>query len=215
VTEPPLVTPDLIETAAIHVLRTRHTEHLAAHERRRQLAPRTLEPLKRVGQLTDTGQLQSGDDLPAALLMVVGAAGEVEENESGGIDIPVTLALEVTVAGRSRGDARRRRDATGWTAAECLLQRLPRHPLLSTMSLVDFESLGIGDATRVLGRLRFLFRLMVPDMVSMQGLPHDEDPDWPAGTPGGPPPDGEPYEPPLPLPHASDLDADIDRAPIT
>lgn len=208
----PLVTPAEIEDLAVEVLRERHPEHLAAHERRRGLEPETLERLRTVSHLAAQDEVLSGDALPAALLGVVGTSGEPSRNEDDAIDVPLALGMEVAVMGQARRDTLRRRDWIAWTAIECLLQRLPRSEIVGSIRLRDVEPIVDAQAQRIRGAVRVMFEVWVPDALSLLGLPGHADERWPDGAAGGAP--ATPYAEPVPLPVVAEAEADVDREEV-
>jgi hypothetical protein len=209
-----IVTPDQIEDLAVTVLRDRHDEHLAKLERLRGLRPRTLLRLKNVALFSDpVGQRSPSEKvLPAVLLGTVGV-GKLEQDEDDALNATLTMGLEVSVIGRNRRDTLRRRDWTAFTVIECLLQRLPRNELVHAVELTDYEPLVDADRTRYLAQARIVLEIEVVQMLSRRGLPAT-DTQWPDGEPGGAPPDGEPYTPPLDPPTARTFTPTIDREPL-
>ncbi|WP_217913232.1 hypothetical protein [Miltoncostaea marina] len=211
--DPTLIAPCDVEDLLIEVILRRHPEHLAAQERRRGLKPETLERLKAVRHLAAQEAFQSGDTMPACLVGSLGTAAAPARNEDDAIDVTLRVALEVAVMGRSRRDTLRRRDITAWTVIECVLQRTPRLGIVSAIQLVDVETVEFAQAQSMRGHARASFEVTVPSAASMAGLPAD-DALWTPGSPGGPPPDGEPYAPPVPLPPVTAIDAEILREGI-
>lgn len=213
-TDPDLITPAEVEDLAVEVLRTRHPEHLAAHERRRGLAPETLERLRTVSHYAALDAALSGDALPAALVGSPGTFEPPTRNEENTLDVSLTLGVDVTVVGKARRDTLRRRDWTAWTVAECLLQRLPRSGVVSGVMLRDVEAVEDAQAQRIRGVARLLFTVTVPGAVSLLGLPADDDVRFAPGGPGGPPPDGLPYDVPVPLGEVDDAAVEVIREEV-
>lgn len=210
--DPRLIVPADVEDLVIDVVRARHTEHLAALERSRGLAPETLERLRTVGHLSAAGARNVGDQEPSVLVGSIGLDGEPRRNADDGLDVTLSVAAEIAVIGTSRRDVIRRRDLTTWSVVECILQRLPRTGTpVTAVRLRDVETLEETDGNRIRGSARILLAVDVEDAVSLRGLPAHGDPNWPPGTPGGPPPDGEPYADPLDPPVATDVTFTIDR----
>jgi hypothetical protein len=153
--------------------------------------------------------------MPAVLVGWTGTPASPTENEEGSLDVRLLVAVEVLVRGQYRRDTLRRRDWMAWTVIECLLQRTPRRgPVIDGIALSDVESFDVGAAKEILATARVMFEVTVPEMVSLAGMPADGDESWPPGTPGGPPPDGEPYTPPEPLPLADEFTTSIIREAI-
>ena len=209
-TDPPLITPDVIEDRLIATLRDHHLEHLAAQERRRGLEPRTLEPLATISHLAAAGDAQSGDAMPRCLIGWAGFAEAATPNERDTLDVRHTFGVEVAVIGQNRRDTLRRRDWTAWSAIECLLQRTPRDEHVVSIDLVDVEAIEDIDRQRIWGAVRFLLQVFVVDALALTTLPAGDE--WPPGLPGGPP--EEPYDPPVALPPATDISTTITREGI-
>lgn len=208
-----LVTPDQIEDLAVHVLETRHAEHLAKFERIRGLRRETLLRLKSVTHWADDAaeKKPSNVTLPAVLLGVVDVP-TWERDENDALNATVQLGVQVSVFGQNRRDTLRRRDWTTWTVIECLLQRLPRRDLIHSVSVVASEPIESGDFKNTLGDYRLVFDIEVVGMLAVVGgLPVD-DTEWPAGGPNGPP--ARPYDPPAAAPVARRLTYSIDKEPL-
>lgn len=200
-----LVTPVEVEDLAVEVLRARHVEHLAAHERRHGLAPRTLERLRTVSHLAAQSDLLSGDKLPAALIGSPGLAVEPQRTADQTLDLVVSLGVEVTVIGQGRRDTLRRRDWTTWTVIECLLQRLPRGDTINQIRLQDVQSLEQADAHRIRGQARVLFAVVARGAVDVRVRSHD-DPRWPLPA--------DPYLPPADGPVVTSVEIDVERVAL-
>lgn len=211
--DPQLITPADVGDVVVEVLRRRHPEHLAAAERRRGVAPETYERLRTVGHRHDPRNRLAADTCPSVLVGCTGTLEEPVRTELEALDMTLALDVEVAVIGLPR-DILQRRDVTAWSVAECLLQRLPRSGPVSALRLRDFENVEDEDGQEVLARVRFMFAVDVREALSIRGLPAEHS-GWPAGMPGGPPPDGAPYTPPVPLPPATEIVRDIDREPIS
>lgn len=209
-----LVTPDQVEDLVVATLRGRHKEHLAALERRRGRVPRNIEAFKTIGYLADDEVRSSKDRWPAALVGCFALAGSPQRNENDAYDVPLQLAIEVIVLGNARRDTMRRRDWMVWSLIECVLQRTPRGDLINALRFTDTESIDSRRADEVLASERILFEVTVASMVSISGLPAT-DSGWTPGGPGGPPPDDEPYEPPVPLPPATEFEGEIVRESVS
>lgn len=200
-----LTTPDQVEDVVIDVLRRRHAEHLAKLERQHGLAPETLERYATVSHLaSDEAQARlSTDVLPAVLIGVVGSGGVPDLNEYDKLNVPMTLAAQVTVMGNKRRDTLRRRDWMAWTTIECVVQRVPRHGPIDSVTLTDWEPVTQSDAQRILAEARIVFTVTVADAVTVRGgLPPDDTP-WPPGGPNGAP--ATPYDPVPAAPVATDI----------
>lgn len=213
--DPRLVTPDQVEDLLVSTLRARHLEHLAAQERRHGRRVQQIEPLARIGYLSDTDQRSSKVPVAAALIGCVGLLGEPRRNEFDTLEVDLQVAVEVSVFGAFKRDTMRRRDWMAMTVIECLLQRTPRDDLISALWWTDSEPVDARRGTNdLLATERILLAATVPQMVSIAGgLPATDDL-WAPGGPGGPPPDGEPYTPPEGLPEASDVKALLERRSI-
>jgi hypothetical protein len=195
-----LITPDQIEDVFVDVIARRHPEHLAKFERRRGLDAQTLERYRTVTQLAaDDAQARlAGDTLPACLLGVIGSAGEPQTTELDQLNVPMSVAMQVSVMGQRRRDTLRRRDWMAWTTIECVLQRVPRNGPVASIRLTDWEPVESTDSQRILAEARVVFTVTVADMVTVVGgLPRDDTP-WPAGGPNGPP--VAPYDAPADRP---------------
>lgn len=203
--ESTVITPDQVEDVFIDVLKRRHPEHLAKMERQLGLDPQTLERFVTVSHLAsdEANARLSTDVLPAALVGVIGSAATPEVNEYDKLDVPMLVAVQVTVMGQRRRDTLRRRDWTAWTTIEAVLQRVPRHGPINTVALTDWEPVAQTDAQRVLAEARIVFTVTVGDALTVVGgLPPDDTP-WPVGGPNGAP--ATPYEPPAPAPVATEV----------
>lgn len=194
-----LRTPDLIWGQAIDVVTRRHVEHLAKLERERNLAPRTIEPLKTVDVLAFEGARLKTDKLPCALIGVFGLTDLPRRKANDKLDMPWIMAVEVTVAGKDRADTVKRRDWYAMTVVECLEARLPRaeNPV-GRLVLRDID-LTAGDdpfeRVQTLAQAQILFDVDVADSVDLAALPRDDSPLAPGGA-GGRAPD--PYADPEP-----------------
>jgi hypothetical protein len=210
-----LVTPDVIEDAAIDVLERLHIEHLAKFERDRGLAARTIEKLQTVDLLIGDGIRLREDKPPAALLGVFGTDRAPERDKNHRLTFIWTLAVQVTVVGTNRRDVIKRRSWYAMTVAECLLERLPRHAdPIDTLELldVDFTNGRTTDARpRTVGEAQILLSVRIRESMDLTDLPPSDTPLEP-GTPGGPP--AEPYTPPEPWPLASDVTSTVDKEPL-
>lgn len=211
--DPPLITPDVIEDALVAVLRKHHTEHLAAHERRLGLAPKTYEPLATVSYLASSGGPLAGDNFPRALIGWTGIDGAPEYTTAGqsgdAIDLRYFVGVEVAVAGRDRRDTLRRRDVTLFTVVECLVRRTPGTGPIGGVTVQDIEVEAVRESPRLVGIGRAVLSVYVPEAIPARGL--DPDNLWGAGQPGGGPPEDDPYQPPAPLPPASEIGATVRR----
>jgi hypothetical protein len=175
VTDAKLFTPDQLEDAAINTLGHPSDPvagilyHLAKLERLRGLRARTLERPKTVSHMAnpDAAAQMAGEQLPSVTIMCSGAQGPPERNEEGGLALMVQLAVRINVLGHVKRDTLRRRDWTAFAVVECLLQRMPRHALVSRLDLVDFEPVEHSDDKRIRGEYALIFNVMVPDAISM------------------------------------------------
>lgn len=212
--ETTLITPDQVEDVFIDVLRRRHPEHLAKLERQLALDPQTLERYATVTHLgaDEANARLSTDTLPAALVGVIGSGGPPETNEYDKLNVPMLVAVQVTVMGQRRRDTLRRRDWMAWTTIEAVLQRVPRHGPIDSIRLTDWEPVSQTDSQRILAEARIVFTVTVGDVLTVVGgLPPDDTP-WPSGGPNGPP--TTPYEPPLPGPAATEVTFTINKERI-
>lgn len=211
-----LICPDEIEDLIVDVIRRRHPEHLAKLERQRGKQPETYTRYQTVSHMASgaADARISGDTLPACLLGIIGTASTPIGTENDGLNVSLQLAMQISVLGNRRRDTLRRRDVLAWTTIECVLQRVPRTGPVASIRLVDVEPVEERDEPRILAEARVIFEVTVADMVTVVGgLPSDDTP-WPPGGPGGPPPDGEPYEPPVELPEATDVTFAVEKQPI-
>lgn len=195
-----LFTPDLLEDLAIETIG--HSRdgaagilyHLAKLERARGLRPRTLERPKTISHMAnpEAASQLSGDELPSVTFMCSGARAEAERTEDDTLNLAVTLAVRVNVAGQAKRDTLRRRDWLAFAVIECLMQRLPRHGLVSRLDLFDFEPIEHTDDRRIRGEYSLSFNAAIPDAIS---LPPSYGLDYRA-SPAGSDPYGPPTEPP-------------------
>jgi hypothetical protein len=126
-----LVTPDEVEQAAIDLLAVNHSRHLAAFERQRGLAPRTIGRFETI-DLFREGQQFSQDVLPAvfvgAFSLAESPADRKQQDGSWTWDTFWRLELHVVTLGGGRdprADSMQRCRWMTMTALECLLRRLP------------------------------------------------------------------------------------------
>ncbi len=147
-----LVTPDLIEQAAITCLHENHRRHLAALERQLALPVRAIEPLSTIDLLADDDQRLQQDMIPALLL----TAGDLRDTglvlrDDGRESLDMTWSLELHVfaigGGRDpRSDAMRRCRWYWMTAVECLLTRLPGTERVAHLELTAARHETVGDS---------------------------------------------------------------------
>lgn len=198
-----LVTPDLVEQAAINVLHEHHKRHLAALERQRGLAAESIETLATIGLLA--GAEDPGfryEELPAVFVGCLQLAGEpVGRGLGDATTFDMTWRLEVHVVALGGGeepqvDAMQRARFYAATVLECLAKRLPRSVVPHTggerligavtpLSL-QFEAAADPDGGH-LAHGEANLDVEVPHALTTVGGPLEiEDPDDPYVVPAGP-----------------------------
>lgn len=184
-----LITPDVIEEQCIDVIKTLHCEHLAKLASDRSLTGR-IEDFKTVDLLIGSGVRLRDDKPPVLLLGVFGTDRKPERSKDGTLVFDWTLAVQITTIGTGRSDVIKRRAWYAMTAAECLLQRLPRHAEpVDSLELLDVDFTNgttQEDRPRTVGEAQLLFSVRVRQTLSLNDLP-PADTELEPGSPGGPP----------------------------
>lgn len=183
-------------------------------ERDRNLAPQTIERLRKVDLLT-ASNIALREDTPPVVLLGIFGAPTWERNVDLGWDLVWDLAVEVRVIGKSRADTLKRRGWYAMTVAECLLQRLPRGngKLISTLEPIDLDLVnGTTEEAnaRVFGKSQMSFKVGTVSAVALRALPPD-DTTIPPGTPGGAP--VTPYAAPESFPAVASHEVPVDLVP--
>jgi hypothetical protein len=208
-----MVTPDVIETQALAVVRDHHTFALAAIERHAGLPARTVPSFQTVDLLAAHGFRLREDTPPACLLGVFGTAATPQRDKHLDLTVTWTLAVQVTAVGAGRDDVIKRRGWYATAACQALLWFLPRlADPVDALELTDMDFTNGMDEKqqRTVGEAQLLFSVRTRAALHT-AAPYD--PAREPGSTGGPPRD--PYDPPAAWPAAQSVTATIDKEPVT